>query len=132
MSVRVYASKLIRQTLSQQELANLVADFRAYKAGEGLPDTFGRDALYDHPHTYPLVREEEVQHIHLVDPSYWPVYSLRFQRTSDEHLVYCQGLHDENCYLLIQILRPDAHDQARNNNIMRVIATEAGKFRDQF
>lgn len=132
MSVRVFTSKLIRQALSEQELKDLKDDFKTYKSGDGIPKTFGRDALYDHPHTYPLARQEEIQHIHLADSSYWPVHALQFQRTSDEHLVYCQGIRDENCYLLIQVLRPDAHNQARNNNVMHMIATEAGRFRDRY
>lgn len=132
MSVRVFTSRLIRQTLPEQDLNDLVQDFKAYKSDSGRPSTFGRDALYDHPNTYPPVRQEEVRHIHLADPSYWPVRALQFNRTSDEHLVYCQGIRDKNCYLLIQLLSPDAHDQARNNNIMAVIAKEAGKFRNQY
>jgi len=27
--------------------------------------TFGRDVLYDHPGNLPLIRSEEVQHLHL-------------------------------------------------------------------
>lgn len=132
MSVRVLASRLIKETLPEQELKDLAQDFKDYKSDSGRPSTFGRDALYDHPNTYPPVRQEEVRHIHLADPSYWPVRTLQFNRTSDEHLVYCQGIRDKNCYLLIQLLSPDAHDQARNNNIMAVIAKEAGKFRNQY
>ena len=81
--MRVFTSRLIRQTLPEQDLNDLVQDFKAYKSDSGRPSTFGRDALYDHPSTYPPVRQEEIRHIHLTDPSYWPVYALQFNGTSD-------------------------------------------------
>ncbi len=39
----------------------------SYKKDSVLPDTFGRDAPYDDDRTYPLVKEEQVAHIHLAD-----------------------------------------------------------------
>ena len=56
MSIRIFKSALIRHQLSQQELDDLVADFLIYKQEGVLPDTFGRDALYDDDATLPLVK----------------------------------------------------------------------------
>lgn len=71
-----------------------------------------------------------MQHIHLIEPCNWPANILQFNRTSDTHLVYWQGFWDRDCYLLIQILSPDAHNKARNNNVMRKIGEIASKFRE--
>jgi mRNA interferase YafO len=88
MSIRIFKSALIRQQLSQHEL-----DVLSYKKDYLLPDTFGRDAPYDDEHTYPLVKEEQVAHIHLADADApFPKFLRQFKRTSDQaHLVYCQG-----------------------------------------
>jgi len=42
-----------------------------------------------------------VKHIHLLDEDKtWSVYTSQFDKTSDIHLVYCQGVTESNCYLL--------------------------------
>jgi mRNA interferase YafO len=128
--IRVFKSAIIRQQLTVQELEDLVADFRDYKTSGQLPAVFGRDALYDHPNTYPLVRAEQVAHIHLAKTAQgWPVRLLQFRRTSDIHLIYCHGaLHDDR-FLLIAVFRPDAHKQARDNNVMEKVGRAAELFR---
>ncbi len=128
--IRIFKSQIILRQLMAEQLEQLVTDFRAYKGTGLLPDTFGRDVKYDHPHTYPLVRAEEVAHIHLTDSEHlWPVHYIQFKRTSDIHLVYCQGASDPEHYLLIAILAPDAHEQARQNNVMANIGKMAERFR---
>ncbi|CAM4272865.1 toxin YafO [Klebsiella variicola] len=131
MSIRIFKSALIRQQLSQQELDDLAADFLSYKKDGVLPDTFGRDAPYDDDRTYPLVKEEQVAHIHLADADApFPKFLRQFKRTSDQaHLVYCQGAMDPDAYLLIIILKPEAHKMARNNNHMHKIGMMAEAFR---
>ncbi len=134
MSIRIFKSALIRQQLSAQELAWLEADFLSYKEDGILPDTFGRDALYDDAFTWPLVKAEQVAHIHLADGgSPFPAYLRQFKRTSDRaHLVYCQGATHDNTYLLIIILKPDAHKKARDNNTMHKIGLMAEAFRMKY
>jgi len=39
---------------------------------------------------------------------------------------------DDNCYLLMTILSPDAHEQARSRDIMYKLGVMAEKFRQQF
>jgi mRNA interferase YafO len=63
--IRVFKSRLIRNLLSTDELNDLVNDFVSYKSTGIVPDNFGRDVPYDHPNTLPIVKSEEVQHIHL-------------------------------------------------------------------
>ncbi|WP_231971499.1 type II toxin-antitoxin system YafO family toxin [Thiohalobacter thiocyanaticus] len=111
----------------------LVADFKQYKE-TGIPASyFGRDIPYDHPHTLPSVRSEQIMHLHLAEETrQWTKQQPQYNRTSDHHLVYCQGFFDLNCFLLMAILRPDAHHQARDNTIMRNLATMAAKFRAEF
>lgn len=128
--IRIFKSQIILQQLSAEQLEQLVADFRIYKETNQLPDTFGRDVKYDHPNTYPLIRAEEVAHIHLTDREHlWPLHLVQFKRTSDIHLVYCQGVTEPTHYLLIAILMPNAHEQARQNNVMANIGKMAERFR---
>ena len=128
--MRVFKSKIIRDQLNDNELTDLIEDFRDYKLTGVAPDTFGRDELYDHPHTMPLIKAEKVKHVHLLNAEKkWPIYRPQFYKTSDIHLVYCQGESDIGCYLLITILSPDAHEQAKNNNVMYQIGKIAEKFR---
>ena len=97
------------------------------------PDHFGSDVPYDHPHTLPVILAEEVQHIHLGNedrPS--PLHKVQFYQTSDIHLVYCQGALDSSCYLLMTILSPDAHEQAKSRDTMFKLGIMAEKFRNQY
>lgn len=132
--MRVFTGSTIRQQITEDELNSLVADFKRYKSTGILPETFGRDAPYDHPNSSRLVLEEEVQRIHLADAENpWPIYKIQFARTSDKaHLVYCQGAINTEHYLLIAILTPNAHDKAKDSNIMRNLGLAAEKFRRKF
>ncbi|MGK3114696.1 type II toxin-antitoxin system YafO family toxin [Candidatus Pantoea formicae] len=134
MSIRIFKSSIIREQLSHQELDDLSEDFRFYKQDGVLPDTFGRDAPYDDDRTYPLVKQECVAHIHLADSHFpFPHFLRQFKRTSDQaHLVYCQGAIDMSAYLLIIILKPEAHKMARNNNNMHKIGMMAEAFRMKY
>ena len=132
-NIRIFKSRPLIESLNESELGSLVSDFKLYKLTGQLPDTFGRDVPYDHPNTMPTLKNEDVRHIHLLDEDMkWQVNKLQFYRTSDTHLVYCQGGVDENCYLLIAILSPNAHEQARNNQVMFKIAIMAENFRRKF
>jgi len=131
--IRVIYHKSLENILTEDELSSLKADFASYKGSGEIPDTFGRDALYNHPHSLPVVLNEELAHIHLADDeTNWPKDRPQYQCTSDKHLVYCQGYNDRNCYLLMAILAPDAHDKANNNTIMHNLGKMAEKFRNQY
>jgi len=76
---------------------------------------------------------EEVRHVHLAEPGVpWRPGLPQHRRTSDHHLVYSQGALNEDMYLMIAVLSPDAHEQARDNSIMYNIGREAEIFRQQF
>jgi len=131
--MRVFKTNLIKSQLSQSELEQLTKDFRQYKQ-TGIPaDTFGRDALYDHPHTLPSVRQAELRHLHIIEVSKGATpNSNQYYRTSDDHLVYCEGFFNSDDYLLISILSPNAHEQARTNGVMFKLAEMAEDFRNQY
>jgi len=129
--MRIFKGKVLQNQLTEKEQQALVNDFRRYKTTGELPDTFGRDVAYDHPHTLPLVRAEGVQHLHLSDTP-WSHLMIQYHRTSDTHLAYCQGAINDDHYLLIAILAPDAHSQARDNNTMSKLAKAAELFRQKF
>jgi len=131
--IRIFKSSVIRKIVTDEELNALVDDFKSYKLTGNAPEHFGRDVPYDHPNTLPIILTEEVQHIHLgSEDKPLPVRKIQFYQTSDIHLVYCQGALNENCYLLMTILSPDAHDQAKSREVMFKLGVMAEKFRNQF
>lgn len=130
--IRIFKSVVIQKLLTPQDLDDLTKDFIDYKKSDLCPDYFGRDVAYDHPHTPSIILQEEVRHIHLAEQATWPVQLIQFKRTSDRHLVYCQGAINSNCYLLITLLSPDAHSQAKISNVMRKIGEQAEIFRMKY
>lgn len=131
--VRVFFHKHLLTSLMEEELTALRTDFKSYKESGALPNTFGRDAHYNHPNSLPIVISEQLNHIHLAtENTVWPDNTLQFYRTSDTHLVYCHGDMQTNSYLLMAILAPDAHTQARDNSIMHSLGKMAEKFRQQY
>ncbi|WP_394172375.1 type II toxin-antitoxin system YafO family toxin [Thalassotalea litorea] len=131
--IRVFKSALIRQQLTDDELDNLVKDFKRYKLTGVLPDLFGRDVAYDHPNTLPIITAEQVQHIHLASAdSPFPIKLLQFKRTSDQHLLYCPSAIHDDTYLLMAILSPNAHKQAFDRNVMYKLGVMAEKFRHNY
>lgn len=62
MEVKVFTSSLIRDTMPESELANLVSEFRGYKKTGNVPLLFGRDASYNRPDA---VLKADMHHIHL-------------------------------------------------------------------
>ncbi len=135
MKIRVFHHKSLELLFSDLELdlAALKDDFKKYKESGKLPGNFGRDVLYNHPNTLPIVLQEKISHIHLEDPDKpWHFRTLQFNRTSDIHLVYCRGFYNENCYLLMALLSPDAHNQALNRTIMFNLGKMAEQFRSRY
>lgn len=132
LNIRVFKHKTLIDSLTKSELQSLTKDFKRYKETGQKPEFFGRDEAYDHPNTSPLLKSEEVKHIHLASNDAPFLSSIQFYQTSDKHLVYCQGWNDLSCFLLIAILAPDAHEQSRNRIIMHNLALIAEKFRQQF
>jgi mRNA interferase YafO len=131
--IRVFKSNVIQQILTDEELDDLVADFKSYKLTGNPPDHFGRDVPYDHPNTLPSVLSEEIQHIHLGnEDNPLPIKKIQFHRTSDIHLVYCQGSFNDNTYLLMTILSPEAHEKAKSRDIMYRLGVMAEKFRQRY
>lgn len=128
----IFKTELIREQTTPEELEQLEKDFRRYKE-TGVPsDCFGRDALYDHANSLPSVLSAQFQHIHLLTAVTTQNSTTRqFNKTSDDHLVYCDGFYSDQTYLLIAILRPNAHDQSRNNSVMYNLSQMAENFREK-
>lgn len=131
--IRVFKTNLISQQFSDKELTQLVSDFKRYKE-TGIPaHYFGRDVPYDHPHTLPSVRMEELRHLHILESSTQKApRRAQYYRTSDDHLVYCPGSNNSDHFLLISLLTPDAHEQSRDNNLMANMAVIAERFRQHY
>ena len=134
MTVKVFFYTPFKELLSEQgiEPSTLKNDFQKYKETGTPPNNFGRDAEYNHPRSLHIVRVEKLSHIHLEEPDTpWNPNTYQFHRTSDSHLIYCPGFYNESHYLLIAILAPNAHEQARNNSIMYKLGEIAEKFREK-
>ncbi len=135
MTAQIFHHKSLEHIFTQLglDLPALKDDFRRYKEAGTLPSNFGRDAEYNHPNGLPIIRQEKVSHIHLEESDNpWNARTVQFNKTSDTHLVYCRGFYDENCYLLMALLSPDAHIKARDNSIMFNLGKMAEKFRCKF
>jgi mRNA interferase YafO len=130
--IQVFKSELIKQQLTPEELSDLADDFHQYKKTSTPANYFGRDVPYNDQLTPPLIRQEEVAHLHLVNPVHGRRSCPQFNRTSDNHLVYCQGFFNREQYLLMLILKPNAHEQARNHNTMYKLAKMASNFREKY
>ncbi|WP_240224550.1 type II toxin-antitoxin system YafO family toxin [Rheinheimera hassiensis] len=130
--IRVFISKVLNEALTVDERAALIADFKQYKAGT-LPALFGKDVPYDHAFNLGIIKQEQVRHIHLAsNGTGFAVLLTQMKRTSDTHLVYCQGFSNEHCYLLMAILQPNAHHLAKSNQLMYQLGVMAQAFRQQF
>ncbi|MDV2081067.1 type II toxin-antitoxin system YafO family toxin [Marinobacter xestospongiae] len=128
MEVKVFTSSLIRETMPEGELSNLVKEFREYKRTGLAPLTFGRDASYNRPDS---VKKADMHHIHLKGSEKWSINIVQFRRLSNLHLIYCRGFMNTSAYLLIAVI-DRAHERARDLNFMLDMAEIAEKFRSRF
>jgi len=130
--IRIFTSTILDEALTPAERTVLIQDFKHYKMGV-LPALFGKDVAYDHPFNLNIIKQEQVRHIHLATTdTAFPVFVTQAKRTSDTHLVYCRGFNNEHHYLLMAILRPNAHDLARSNQLMYKLGLMAEAFRQKF
>lgn len=51
--IRIFKSQIILRQLTSEQLEQLQQISVLINKAGSLPDTFGRDVKYDHPHTYP-------------------------------------------------------------------------------
>lgn len=128
MEVRIFTSPIMREGIVDSELQLIVSKFKKYKETGNTQDYFGRDVSFNRPEA---VRSAGLMHAHLNDGKSWGVKLLQFDRTSDTHIVYCQGFFNTNCYLLITLLK-GAHAKYRDNMLMLSLAEVAASFRDRY
>ncbi len=128
MGVRVFTSKLLREGMDETELQLIVSKFKSYKENGDSQNYFGRDVSFNRPES---VRSAGLMHVHLNEGRPWAVRLLQFDRTSDTHIVYCQGYFQTNCFLLITLLQ-GAHAKYRDNLLMLGLVDIASDFRDRY
>lgn len=118
--------------------SKLADDFKVYiDSSRGIvPKYFGRDAPYMQPRE---VEQAHLSHIHICLPpatfrqdvaQYYRVCA-RNRPESDIALVYTQGFLEEDRYLILALLCPDAHGQAKRLPLMRYFAQLAADWRDK-
>lgn len=99
----------------------LVEAFKEYKTQSAFW-AFGRDVPYHRP---PKMADYNIRHLHIFGRQQYLHYQKHrvrlFDRTSDKHLVYAQSPIDNEHYLLIAILNPNAHQTAENSQVMQQI-----------
>lgn len=114
---------------------DLISDFHQYVSGQGLPQTFGRDSIFNEPY---LAFRAMLRHIHIALPPATFHHSRnqvdRTNREGDPHndawLVYVKHAFYDNRYLILAIMHPDAHGQARDTAIMKKLGYIAQEFQD--
>lgn len=118
--------------------AKIASDFLAYMESRQTrtPLYFGRDAPYTQPQA---ALNAHLSHIHIKLPpgrfrqdcaQYYRVCDFK-KPHEDAALVYVQGELEEDHYLILAFFWPDAHEQARNNIVMRYLAHLAKEWREQ-
>ncbi len=128
MGVKVFTSQLISDEINEAEIQLLVSSFKAYKETGTPAAQFGRDVSFNRPEA---VRMAGLMHIHLKGDRKWGVRLLQFDKTSDTHLVYCQGFFETDSYLLICVVK-NAHIKYRDNMFMLNLADIAEDFRNRY
>ncbi|TPD93606.1 hypothetical protein FJP68_14555 [Pantoea vagans] len=114
---------------------SILQDFQRYKATGELPNYFGRDVAYTQPHS---AFRSGLMHIHLcLPPNSFPKKRPQSDRVckrddpeQDACLVYVQGELYEDRYSLIAIMHPNAHEMARQHDVMSYLSRVAQEFRD--
>ena len=116
----------------------LAADFKVYvDSGKGIvPKYFGRDAPYMQPYE---AERAHLSHIHVkLPPGTFRQDVAQYHRVcawgnpgQDAALVYVRGWLEEDRYLLLAFLWPDAHGMAKRRPLMRYLAQLASDWRDQ-
>ncbi len=114
---------------------SLLNDFRVYADSEGrlLPSTFGRDSIFNEPY---LAQRAGLRHIHLcLQPGGFNPNLVQYDRTTppgcpeqDAFLIYARHEFYEGRYLILTLMQPDAHVQARNASIMKNLGYIAQAF----
>lgn len=138
MAIKVFTHKVLRLAEQERgrlgELNQLVREFAQYKNTGQPGQIFGRDEAYERPSA---ALAASVRHVHLHDETAKPNWLrvVQFRRTSDSCLVYCQGEHSKDHYLIMALLRFDpvskigAHDRAKKITFMLELAEIAEGFR---
>ena len=128
MAIKIFMHERLIKNRTQEQINQLKADFIQYKRDGIQPSNFGRDEPYDRPASVKLA---ELRHIHLNYDTGWPLRIARWQRTSNIALVYCEGWHSKENFLLITLL-DKAHEQARKTTFMAELAEVAERFRSKY
>lgn len=138
MAIRVFTHKALRIAEQDRgrsdELKQMVAEFSEYKRTGNPGKLFGRDEPYNRP---AAAVTAELMHTHLRDETSRPGWLrvAQFYRTSDSCIVYCQGEHSKDNFLIIAVLRFDpttkigAHERAKKITFMLQLAEIADGFR---
>lgn len=131
--MHVFSSPMFKATIPEPPRLHLINEFKAYLSPRSHSSLFGKDVLYDHPHTPRLILQEQVRHVHLEDPGKpWLPGLPSHKRTSDHHLIYCQGAIHEDHYCLLALLSPQAHEQAKSFDRMSKLGVLAERFRKSY
>lgn len=140
MAIRVFTTARLGNDLTAAQIKEIASEFRQLKEKKAKPAMFGRDATFNRPSSVVFAG---VKHVH-VHPNFltgqpingfsnllrtWNLKATQMQQTSDTWLIYCQGSHNPDNYLLIAFWKDKAHDMAKSTTRMAILAEEAERFR---
>lgn len=118
--------------------SKLAEDFKLYMDSQRgiVPDYFGRDAPYLQPQE---ADQAKLSHIHIkLPPGRFSAGVAQYFRVcgkgrplEDAALVYTRGWLEEESFLLLAFLWPDAHSAARDKALMRYLSRLAKDWRDK-
>lgn len=116
MRVDIYAGAIANPNC--HSATTLIDSFKEYRL-KGFFWAFGRDVPYHRP---PKMTEYSIKHIHIISSKKYRQYqsdNVRlYDRTSDKHIVYARSPFDDDHYLLIAIINPEAHNTSEDMNLM--------------
>ncbi|EQA4235375.1 type II toxin-antitoxin system YafO family toxin [Serratia marcescens] len=85
-----------------------------WKRNAILPSVFGRDGMWE---LNSRTRDSQIYklHIRLPDEMSWKKHKPQIDRVSNNYLVYTQHWLNADCYQVISIMSPNAHELARTS-----------------
>ncbi|ATA22830.1 toxin YafO [Brenneria goodwinii] len=106
---------------------SLLNDFISYKSSQfgTIPAIFGKDDVYTEPNS---IVSSRLYHIHLMTGESDRKGKNKQNWTSNSALVYTKHIKADDVYSLLAIFPTNAHSFARNNVIMKELASYANKF----
>jgi len=108
-------SVTVHEDTEYPEIAKVYAKLlQDWKKTSVLPSVFGRDGMWE---LNSRTRDSQIYklHIRLSDEAPWKKHKPQIDRVSNKYLVYVQHWLNNDCYQVISVMSPNAHELARTS-----------------